>query len=725
GTVSVDPQTPAGTYTIVYQLCEILNPTNCDSATVTIVVEEAPIDAVNDNPAPVNGYEGNPDVVNVLDNDTLNGVPVIPSQVTITVTTPSTNPGVELDPATGTVSVDPQTPAGTYTIVYQLCEILNPTNCESATVTIIVNPAPIDAVNDDFSGTIVNGTEGMVNAGNVFTNDTLNGVAVIPSEVTLTTVNADAPLTLNPDGTITVAPGTPAGTYTLEYSICEILNPTNCDTAIVTILVQVPGVEIIKQGTFNDANGDGFAQVGETITYNFTVINTGTMELTNITVSDPLVTVNGGPLATLAAGATDSTTFTAVYTFTQADIDAGVVNNQALVTATPVVGTPITDDSDSNDPTLPGNDDPTVTVLPQNPKFELFKEGVYQDANNDGIVNAGDVIQYSFTVRNTGNVTVTNISVTDPIVAVSGGPIASLAPQVTDSTTFTATYTISQADIELGAVYNLALAEGTDPSGNPIDVESQDPSPLDPNDPLYEPTCPDCTVTIIEQNPAIALIKTATFNDSNNNGIAEVGETITYNFTVTNTGNVSLSDVTVTDPLPGVVVSGGPITLAVGESDSTTFTAIYTITQADINAGSVSNQAFVTGNSPLDVEVTDASDHTDNAGNNPTIVEIDGCTINVFNVVTPNNDGSNEFLYIGGLGCYPDNKVEIFNRWGVVVYETSGYNNNDKAFRGYSEGRVTVNKSEGLPDGTYFYILKYKKQDGTVREKSGYLYLSR
>ncbi|MCC5654074.1 DUF11 domain-containing protein [Nostoc sp. XA013] len=725
GTVSVDPQTPAGNYTIVYQLCEILNPTNCDSATVTVVVEEAPIDAVNDNPAPVNGYEGNTDVVNVLDNDTLNGVPVIPSQVTITVTTPSTNPGVELDPATGTVSVDPQTPAGTYTIIYQLCEILNPTNCESATVTIVVNPAPIDAVNDDLTGTIVNGTEGMVNAGNVFTNDTLNGVAVIPSEVTLTTVNADAPLTLNPDGTITVAPGTPAGTYTLEYSICEILNPTNCDTAIVTILVQVPGVEIIKQGTFNDANGDGFAQVGETITYNFTVINTGTMELTNITVSDPLVAVTGGPLATLAAGATDSTTFTAVYTFTQADIDAGVVNNQALVTATPVVGTPITDDSDSNDPTLPGNDDPTVTVLPQNPKFELFKEGVYQDANNDGIVNAGDVIQYSFTVRNTGNVTITNISVTDPIVAVSGGPIASLAPQATDSTTFTATYTISQADIELGAVYNLALAEGTDPSGNPIDVESQDPSPLDPNDPLYEPTCPDCTVTIIEQNPAIALIKTATFNDSNNNGIAEVGETITYNFTVTNTGNVSLSDVTVTDPLPGVVVSGGPITLAVGESDSTTFTAIYTITQADINAGSVSNQAFVTGNSPLDVEVTDASDHTDNAGNNPTIVEIDGCTINVFNVVTPNNDGSNEFLYIGGLGCYPDNKVEIFNRWGVVVYETSGYNNNDKAFRGYSEGRVTVNKSEGLPDGTYFYILKYKKQDGTVREKSGYLYLSR
>ncbi|MCY1230530.1 hypothetical protein D9M72_429440 [compost metagenome] len=274
-------------------------------------------------------------------------------------------------------------------------------------------------------------------------------------------------------------------------------------------------------------------------------------------------------------------------------------------------------------------------------------------------------------------------------------------------------------------MYNLALAEGTDPNGNPIDDESQDPSPVGTDDPLYEPTCPDCTVTILEQNPGIALIKTAIFNDENNNGIAEAGETITYNFTVTNTGNVSLSDVTINDPLPGVVVSGGPITLAVGQSDSTTFTATYAITQADINAGSVSNQAIATGRSPLGEEATDASDNTDNTGNNPTVIEIDGCTINVFNAVSPNNDGDNEILYIGGLECYPDNKVEIFNRWGVLVYEANGYNNNDKAFRGYSEGRVTVNKSEGLPDGTYFYFLKYKKPDGSVSEKSGYLYLSR
>ncbi|TPD73458.1 putative Ig domain-containing protein, partial [Flavobacterium microcysteis] len=247
GTVSVDPQTPAGTYTIVYQLCEILNPTNCDSATVTVVVEEAPIDAVNDNPAPVNGYEGNPDVVNVLDNDTLNGVPVIPSQVTVTVTTPSTNPGVELDPATGTVSVDPQTPAGTYTIVYQLCEILNPTNCDSATVTVVVEEAPIDAVNDN--PTPVNGYEGNTDVVNVLDNDTLNGVPVIPSQVTITvtTPSTNPGVELDPaTGTVSVDPQTPAGTYTIVYQLCEILNPTNCDSATVTVVVEEAPIDAVN-----------------------------------------------------------------------------------------------------------------------------------------------------------------------------------------------------------------------------------------------------------------------------------------------------------------------------------------------------------------------------------------------------------------------------------------------------------------------------------------------
>ncbi len=89
--------------------------------------------------------------------------------------------------ADGTVSVAPNTAAGTYTIEYTICEVDNPTNCDTGTVTVVVDPGAnvIDAVDDDFSAEPVDGTSGGVVANsNVLTNDTLNGVAVDPSDVT-------------------------------------------------------------------------------------------------------------------------------------------------------------------------------------------------------------------------------------------------------------------------------------------------------------------------------------------------------------------------------------------------------------------------------------------------------------------------------------------------------------------------------------------------------------
>ena len=67
----------------------------------------------------------------------------------------------------------------------------------------------------------------------------------------------------------------------------------------------------------------------------------------------------------------------------------------------------------------------------------------------------------------------------------------------------------------------------------------------------------------------------------------------------------------------------------------------------------------------------------------------------------------NERFYIRGIECYPDNTVQIFNRWGVLVFERDHYNNNDIVFKGFSEGRTTVKESNGLPEGTYYYIINY------------------
>lgn len=95
----------------------------------------------------------------------------------------------------------------------------------------------------------------------------------------------------------------------------------------------------------------------------------------------------------------------------------------------------------------------------------------------------------------------------------------------------------------------------------------------------------------------------------------------------------------------------------------------------------------------------------------------------VYNAVSPNGDGINDSFYIKGIDKYPDNRVEIYNRWGVKVYDATSYNENDVMFKGYSDGRSTVKRGEGLPAGTYFYVLKYNKNN-TMIEKTGYLYIS-
>ncbi len=96
----------------------------------------------------------------------------------------------------------------------------------------------------------------------------------------------------------------------------------------------------------------------------------------------------------------------------------------------------------------------------------------------------------------------------------------------------------------------------------------------------------------------------------------------------------------------------------------------------------------------------------------------------IYNAVSPNDDGYNDYFNITGLEKFPDNTLEIYNRYGVKVFETSNYGANGNWFRGISEGRVTLNKGEGLPTGTYFYVLKYQGANGASKDKAGYLYIS-
>ncbi|WP_367714455.1 hypothetical protein AB2N04_10475 [Nitratireductor sp. GISD-1A_MAKvit] len=196
-------------------------------------------------------------------------------------------------------------------------------------------------------------------------------------------------------------------------------------------------VEITKTGTHIDANGNGLPDAGETLSYDFVVSNTGSVDLSQISVADlsPQVMVTGGPIS-LAAGASNDTAFKGTYTLTQADVDAGRFENQASVSGrVRATGLMISDLSD--DPDNPADvdteddgepDDPTILELPSSPAYTLEKSSTVIDVNGNGRPDAGDKIDYTFTVENTGNVTLSNITVSDAQVTFSNDTLATLAP---------------------------------------------------------------------------------------------------------------------------------------------------------------------------------------------------------------------------------------------------------------------------------------------------------
>jgi uncharacterized repeat protein (TIGR01451 family) len=330
---------------------------------------------------------------------------------------------------------------------------------------------------------------------------------------------------------------------------------SNADTATVHA-TELAAIALVKTGAYEDANGDGVQNAGDRVRYAFTVTNTGNVTLSDVRVTDPLVTVSGGPLASLAPGASDATTFSAVYTVTQADVDAGAVSNTATATGS-FGGQQYSDDGSA-----------VVDLAPAS-AIDLVKTGAYEDANGDGVQNAGDRVRYAFTVTNTGNVTLSDVRVTDPLVTVSGGPLASLAPGASDATTFSAVYTVTQADVDAGAVSNVATAHGTF-DGAEVRQSDSDTRP-------------------IAQAPSLALDKTA-----DRATYVAAGDRVTYTYHVTNTGNVSVvAPFAVDDDKLAVDASGSPAVLVPGASFDLTATA--TIAPADVDAGSLTNVASARG----------------------------------------------------------------------------------------------------------------------------------
>ena len=166
--------TPAGVYYFVYRICDTLNPTNCDTALVTVNVTPPAIFA-NADMVSVNGFDGGNNIINVWGNDLLNGASANNTNVITTLTTPASNPAITFNTATGMVSVAPGQVAGNYSLVYTICDSMNISNCDTGIVYINITAPPIDAKNDTVY------VDGYAAAGtliNVLTNDKLNNVSI-------------------------------------------------------------------------------------------------------------------------------------------------------------------------------------------------------------------------------------------------------------------------------------------------------------------------------------------------------------------------------------------------------------------------------------------------------------------------------------------------------------------------------------------------------------------
>lgn len=322
----------------------------------------AQINAANDIVYNANAYLGGTlgqsnsyYTMNVLSNDQLNGSSVW-QMVTLTQLS-TTNPGVTVSP-TGLLSIAQSTPAGTYTVNYQICENANPSNCDTATLTVNVcsQPAP-----------------------------------------TLTYTDANCS---SPTGTITLS-GLPSGNWTIlkkkdwngqwlptagtgsSYTFAglttdcfyfQVVSDSNCTSPVVSQCISYPyGLDVEFNGTYVDFNADGAVNPGDIVNYTIGLVNTLSCPITNLDIVYSTLTSVGTPPALIAANSTDYS-LTATYVLTQQDINDGSVYQSMWVGGDCAVGYQYT---------KAGGSFPL-------PISDGIRMHAFYDTDNDGIQDAGE-----------------------------------------------------------------------------------------------------------------------------------------------------------------------------------------------------------------------------------------------------------------------------------------------------------------------------------------------
>ncbi len=407
----------------------------------------------------------------------------------------------------------------------------------------------------------------VTNTGNV----ALSSVNVTDALVGTASCSFTDPLAVQGETTCVVGPITAetlAGTYPNTAKAHGDYGSQTYDSSESTaeyIVSPSPAIHVVKSSTTTEVTA-----ADQVVPYSFVVTNVGNMTLTGITVSDPNCDaapayVSGDTNTDGALQLSESWTYTCSHTVSQAEIDAGG-NLSNTVTADSTESEPDTDSLD-----IPITQDPKLSIT------KVATETIYD--------TVGDILNYTIVAKNTGNVTLVAVTVSDPLVSgLSCTPTngSALAPGAEMSCA--ATHTVTQADLDAGHWANTACAD--DGADGAAKVCADEDVPAD-------------------QNPAITLVKTATPST-----YANAGDIISYTLVATNTGNVTLHDVEITDAKLGTLscTPTQPATLA--PKAKLTCTGTYTIQAADLTVFSITNTADVIGYAPDDTSVTATDDAT-------------------------------------------------------------------------------------------------------------------
>ena len=294
----------------------------------------------------------------------------------------------------------------------------------------------------------------------------------------------------------------------------------------------------------------GHLAAGDHVPYEFIVTNGGRVAVTDLVVHDPVIGPVTCPVTRLEPD--ETVTCTATYTLTAADVARGSIDNTAVATGdsarTPVSSPPSIEHLDVTEP--PGL---TLEKLVDTP----------------GPFHAGKTVRYSYLVSNTGGTALDNIRVTDDHVTGISCAAPSLAPSGSpgDKTVCDGTYLITRADAFNGLVTNTATASGEE-GGSTV-------------------TSPPAQATVLI-GPARLTVRKQVLTP----GPVSPGETVRYEYTVTNTGTRTLHDVSLVDDRVADVTCAAA-TLAPGQD--TLCLGTYRVTAADVGYGKVTNFAQAEG----------------------------------------------------------------------------------------------------------------------------------